>query len=743
MPRNESLKVYNTFVGGLVTESTPLTFPENSSLDSLNVTYDKKGDVKRRLGLDYEASSTNTSLSIAETKWDTQAVGVFEWKQVGGDGDLHFLVIQVDATLYYYDISSTPVSGNKKTFTTDLATFAAPAASDVGSERIDIAFGKGYFFVVSKKLKPFYVTYDPDGDSITNTEIGLLIRDFDGVEDSLDIDEEPSTLSDTHNYNLTNQGWVSPGGSVASPITTYFSSQSKYPGNNKQWFVAKNSSDDFDPAELTKIFFGNTLAPRGHWILDPFNQDRSTVSGISNITSVTSDNRPESVAFFAGRAWYGGPSEEVISGHLYFSQIIEDPAKIGRCYQEADPTSEEISDLVDTDGGVIVIPEAGSIVALHVTGSSLLVFAHNGLWEVTGSSGSGFTPTDYSVSKVSSVGLIGSRTLVDVEGTPIWWSDRGIYSVGRNEITDRIEAQSLTEKTIQTFYDEDIENISKLYCQGSYDSVTKRVTWLYNSVGNETSYRFKFDKALVFDTVTGSFSPYDHGSLASNSPYTSGVFTLPSIGRVTDTETVIQASSGATVIRDSDSETVVADVAVLRGSSTTTMLWTIVPGSSLSEWTFSQYSDADFFDWTTANGTGINFDSYFETGYLLEGNVTNYRKAPWVWVFSKRTETGYISDGAGGYNVENPSSCYLQPRWDFADHSNSSKFGRRQQIYRILKDYDKTPTSLDFNSGFPVTTTKNKVRGKGRALTLRFESESGKDFDIYGWAVQFSDNAAG
>jgi hypothetical protein len=743
MPRNESLKVYNTFVGGLVTEATPLTFPENSSLDSLNVTYDKKGDVKRRLGLDYEASSTNTSLSIAETTWDTQAIGVFEWKQVGGDGDLHFLVIQVDATLYYYDISSTPVSGNKKTFTTDLSIFAAPAASDVGSERIDVAFGKGYFFIVSKKLKPFYVTYDPDGDSITNTEIGLLIRDFDGVDDSLDIDEELPTLSDTHNYNLTNQGWVSPGGSVASPITTYFSSQSKYPGNNKQWFVAKNSSDDFDPAELTKIFFGNTLAPRGHWILDPFNQDRSTVSGISNITSVTSDNRPEAVAFFAGRSWYGGPSEEVISGHLYFSQIIEDPSKIGRCYQEADPTSEEISDLVDTDGGVIVIPEAGSIVALHVTGSSLLVFANNGLWEVTGSSGSGFTPTDYSVSKVSSVGLVGSRTLVDVEGTPVWWSDRGIYSVGRNEITDRIEAKSLTEKTIQTFYDEDIENISKLYGQGSYDSVTKRVTWLYNSVGNETSYRFKFDKALVFDTVTGSFSPYDHGSLASNSPYTAGVFTLPSIGRVTDTETVIQASSGSTVIRDSDSEVVVADVAVLRGSSTTTMLWTVVPGSSLSEWTFSQYSDADFFDWTTADGTGINFDSYFETGYLLEGNVTNYRRAPWVWVFSKRTETGYISDGAGGYNVENPSSCYLQPRWDFADHSNSSKFGRRQQIYRILKDYDKTPTSLDFNSGFPVTTTKSKVRGKGRALTLRFESESGKDFDIYGWAVQFSDNAAG
>ena len=740
MPKTDSLKVYNTFVGGLVTEATPLTFPENATQSALNCIFDKKGDIRRRLGINYESSYSITNKNVAESVWQTQAVGCFQWDEVAGDGNRHFLVAQVGSTLYYFDINSQPVSGNLKSFTTDLSSFAAPGITDVGTELVDISFGKGFLFVASKKIKPFYVTYNVSGDSITNTEIALEIRDFDGVEDTLGIDEEPTSLSTLHHYNLRNQGWVSPGGSVADPITTYHSSQSKYPGNNKQWWAAKNTSDDFDPAELTKIFFGNTRAPRGHYIVDPFNKDRDTVSGLSGIATETFTTRPQTTAFYAGRSWYGGPPESTISGHIYFSQIIEDESNIPRCYQEADPTSEEISDLIDTDGGVVVIPDAGNVLALRVTGESLLVFADNGLWEISGTGSSTFVPTDYSVSKVSTVGIVGKRTIVDVEGTPIWWSDRGIYSIGRNQVTDRIEAQSLTKQTIQTFYDSTIPSVSKVYAQGSYDSVTGRVTWGWNSGGNDTNYRFKFNRALVFDSNIGGFYPWSFGELASNAPYVFGIFTLPSIGNVKETDTVIQASDGQTVVRASDGETVVADVEVLRGGSTTTGFIVAEPGTNESEITFAQLNDDSFVDWKAKDGTGVNFTSSFETGYLLEGNVTNRRQAPHIFVYTKRTETGYVASG-DSHVLQNPSSCYMQARWDFADNSNSSKFGRRQQVYRILKDYDKTPTSLDFNSGFPVTITRNKVRGSGKALHLFFDSEDGKDFDIFGWAVHYSDNA--
>ena len=740
MPRNQSLKVYNTFVAGLVTESTPLTFPENAVLGSDNCVFDKKGDIRRRLGLDYEASAALTSLTIPEATWETQAVGSWVWEEVGGDGTLHFLVVQVDATLHFYDLSTQPLSSNKKTFTVDLSSFAAPSATDVGTELIDVAFGKGYLFIVSNKLKPFYINYTAGTDSIVNTEIGILVRDFDGVEDSLDIDEEPASLSNEHNYNLKNQGWLSSGGSVADPTATYFTSQSKYPGNNKQWWVAKNASDNFDPAELTKIFFGNTRAPRGHYILDPFNKDRTTISGVGSLTAETVDTRPEAVAFFAGRAFYGGPTATKLAGTVYFSQIIEADNNIGRCYQEADPTSEEISDLIDTDGGVIVIPQAGNILSMKVTGESLLVFAVNGVWAISGS-GTGFSPTDYTVTNIGDAGLLGKRSIVDVEGTPLWWSERGIFSIGRNEVTDRIEAKSLSEATIQTYYDTTIPNLSKSYTQGSYDPVSKKVTWLWNAAGNSGSYQYKYDKALVFDTNIGGFYTFSFGTLASNSPYAFGVFVLPTVSKTSQTNTVIQSSTGNTVIETSSGNNVTADVEVLRSSTNTTAYIIAKPDGTVSEFTFGQLNDDTFNDWVTVDGTGVDAPSYFETGYLLEGNVTNARQAPHIMVYCKRTETGYQSDGNGGFNVLNPSSCYMQARWDFSDNSNSGKFSTRQQVYRLLKSYDPTPTATDFNSGYPVTVTRNKVRGSGKALHLYFDSKQGYDFDVYGWAVHFSDNA--
>lgn len=712
MPRNVGLKVYNTFVAGLVTETTPLNVPENSVLDADNCVFDKKGDIRRRLGMDYESSHTFSTNNVPESTWQSQAVGSFEWQEVAGDGNKEFIVVQVDDTLHYYDAATEPVSANKKAFTTDLGSFAAPAATNVGADLVDVSYGKGFLFVVSPKIKPFYVTYDPDTDSITNTEIGLKVRDFDGVEDSLDIDEEPLTLSDDHNYNLKNQGWNPPSTGGSNPISQYFTSQARYPGNNKQWWVSKDATNNFDAAELAKDYFGNTRAPRGHFILDPFNKDRATASGIIGLTTETTTNRPQATAFFAGRAWYGGPPSSKLASSLFFSQIIEDEGNIGNCYQEADPTSEKISDLIDTDGGVITIPQAGSILALRVTGASLLVFASNGVWEITGSAGSGFTPTNYSVSEVGKVGTIGRRTVVDVDGIPIWWSDQGIYTISRNEVTDRIEAQSISEQTIQTYYEDTIPDSAKVYAQGSYDPINKRVMWGWNSAGNEENYRFKFDRVLVFDTNIGGFYPWSLSSIATNSPYVFGIFTIPGVGRATETGTVVN-SSGDNVV-DSSSNQVTANVEVIRATQNSTLFCIAKPDGSESEFTFGDLNNNGFVDWETADGTGAGYESFFETNYLIEGNVTNQRQTPWIMVFSKKTTPA--------------SSCHVQGRWQWANLETSSKFSTEQQVYRNAK------------AGLPVVKTRLKVRGQGDMLTLRFRSSTGLDFDIYGWGILYADN---
>ena len=153
------------------------------------------------------------------------------------------------------------------------------------------------------------------------------------------------------------------------------------------------------------MYSGNTLIVNGHFILDLFNQQRTTASGVStgfspivrndwlgrfrDFTSPPPDetgiedtiisDRFSSTAAYAGRAFFAG-----LGTRVYFSRILPDIRAIGDLYQVNDPTSEEFSDLLDTDGGWIDIPEAAGINKLHVFGSSLLVFARNGVWRISG-----------------------------------------------------------------------------------------------------------------------------------------------------------------------------------------------------------------------------------------------------------------------------------------------------------------------------------------------------------------------
>lgn len=694
MARASATKTYNSFVGGLVTEANALTFPENAAFDLDNLVLDGKGDLAVRLGLDFEAgyslSSYTTNFSVSQDK----AFRTFEWRNVAKDGDTNFLVVQLGDTLRFYNLAADPISGDEKSFTVDLNLFKINTT--VGSVVCDMASGNGLLFVVAEDVKPFYVKYTTATDTIVATEIGIRIRDTDGIDDGLDPDEEPTSLSTEHNYNLLNQGWVSPGGGVASPLAS-FPSGGKYPANNKQWWIGKDASNSFSVSEYNKVFLGTALAPRGHFILDPFNKDRDDASGLSGIAAEVSNTRPSAVAFFAGRVWYYHESK------VYFSQIVESEQQIAKCYQEGDPTAEELNELIDTDGGVIPIPEAADGRRLFVTGDSLLVMARNGIWEISGSVGQGFRPGDYSVNKVGTAGVLSPMSVVDVESIPIWWSEEGIYTVARSQSTDRLITQSLSDPTIQTYYENIIPDIAKEYCAGAFDPITKKVQWLWKDSSSIVG-RHKYDKALNLDVQLGAFYPWSFSQLSADSPYPMGIFHTESIDNP-ETESDVVDSSLNNVV-DSSGNQVIATVQVLTETKAAIKYFCVAPQSTNDKYTIGEITNVNYLDWEAADDTGVGYDAFLETGFITEGDIANWKQQPYVYVYLKE---------------DSDASCFMQYKWDWATDESTGKWSTKRQVYKP-------------KTGYEVAVSRQKVRGKGRALQIRFENESGKGFNLLGWS---------
>lgn len=91
-----------------------------------------------------------------------------------------------------------------------------------------------------------------------------------------------------------------------------------------------------------------------------------------------------------------------------------------------------------------------------------------------------------------------------------------------------------------------------------------------------------------------------------------------------------------------------------------------------------------------------------------------------------------MSSGADGIN--NPQSCLVTTKWEWTDKISAGRWSRPQQAVKPMRVF--IPTSADDqNDGHGVVFSKLKVRGHGKSLVVRFESQDGKDFHLYGWAI--------
>jgi len=90
------------------------------------------------------------------------------------------------------------------------------------------------------------------------------------------------------------------------------------------------------------------------------------------------------------------------------------------------------------------------------------------------------------------------------------------------------------------------------------------------------------------------------------------------------------------------------------------------------------------------------------------------------------------------FRQEENSSCKMFAKWDWASASNSNRWSTEFEAYR--ERTRPTPTTAD-REAFAVVTTKNKIRGGGKAVQFRFGTdEIGKNFELLGWSVAYAGN---
>jgi hypothetical protein len=688
MARQVLTSVENSFLNGFVTEATGLNFPENAVTDCANVVFDNKGEVTRRLGFDFESPST----PLVYTP-DDKAVHEYVWEAAGGDGDNTILVQQIGRYVHFFLLSNPlSVSANLlSTSTIDLVFYSKTVDSSFETIACDFAYGNGHLFVVHPFCEPFYCEYDPDTQTVQSSTIIINTRDTVGIEG--EAVGRLGGLTAEHWYNLINQGWTT------DLLSQFAYTIGVYPSDYDVWWLFKNADEEFKPRELGYVTRGNSLAPKGFNIIYEWYKDRSALTGVAGLPVQTSGaNRPSTIAFFAGRVWYSGVNAQGFNNRIYFSQIADSADKYGRCHQAGDPTSEYSSDLLPNDGGVIVIPEIGQVYKLWPIDSSMIVFASNGVWAITGSQGIGFTATDYSIKSISNLGVFNKNTFCNVGGYPVWWASDAVYQIKQNTVSGGFQLESLTDQRIKKFYTELPED-SKKYAKGVFNFFEKRIHWLYSSEAPSTvAERFQYDRILTLNTQTGAFSIY---TFDTSQVKISGIVSVGGSIVVPSTENVLD-NLGVPVLNNASANVTVDTYVVEKRPKLFKYL--VRHGNN---WHYAEEKDVLYRDWLTPlGGQGSVYESYLVTGYVLRGEGNKKWQRNYINVYSRTEEESIVN---------------IQGRWDFANTAITGRWSTTQKLRFVRTNYD-------------YDTRRVKIRGHGKALQLKLTADANEPFHIVGWS---------
>lgn len=754
MARSEIDTEFNTFVGGILTEANPINYPVGYTLDEENFILERDGTRRRRFG---------TVLDTTKQSFDSKAATEFSsiinftsatyrdfyiWRDAFIEGvrqDCLVVIYDILATgwvsdddidcglLFYRLTDSSDITGNFITSYTPAPT----VGSYVGDGVVQSISGYRSGLIINQKTPSLNaptttrsIIWDATLNSFTSVESSIQARDTIGVQPS-NVTSRPSTLSDEHAYNLYNAGWdkVSVDGWKAFDNT--------YPSLSDHIVFYKNKGTAFSVAFMQNSFPGSSRSPTGRTITSAFTVNLNDYSfGVNSIKGSSPSGDPDGVTFtnynrggivdvveYGGRVFNLCRASRVTSlgtTFLAYSQNSADPRSIYNCHSVNDATSEVLNAPLDTDGGIIDISESGDAVRILASRSKLLVFGSRGIYQVH-SRDNVFKPSDLSIRKVSSNilsynketinpynpqtlysfdKLIGN-SVITYKDSFILWTPEGILSLQHDPQSDSFVENNLTNNTIDTLY-QGIPNICKAYASGTYLPADNCAMWTYSL---DESNPDKHQYALVYDLVLNAWYKFKFFNSANS--YIEGVFngsienTSRSIDRFKDLIFIANTTSGRLPM------------------------------------TFTESTFKDF----EGSTEDTEVQAFMQTGYLNANDSARQKQSSYIIPSFIRTETGFVDDGSGNLTPVNESSCLISAWWDYVDDSSFPKANDTFEAYRYNRLYIPSGPSDIFDYGQSVITTKNRLTGRGRALSLRFETTEGKDCRLLGWNLGFGANS--
>ena len=446
-----------------------------------------------------------------------------------------------------YSEPAFPPSTGAWSYRPDSITFKAPEGS--GDELQGTLIGlqlKVHYFTSGHWRGPDIENYScqlSGGYKYTQeTDLTLKIRDTSvGAQDYMNVADMLPKTTYAHLYNLLNQGWT------VETLAEFYVARRMFPANNlAMQYLKDNKTSKFKPENLLNMTFGNTPAAKGHFILDYFNQDRATVSNVETVMDnlvgainkvfedkslsdrVTIDDirstditnpadadkeipvvKPRA-SFVADTCAYAGRIFYLAGDTVLYSQVIaEDISKAGQCYSEADPTSEELSDVVETDGGHISLPEIGEGIKLAQLGTYLLIFGTRDNMFITGTANNLFTATAYTTGTLPVSPTQAPDSFVNTEFGLFYWGTTSVNIIGAAQ--DGLAPKDLTTDRMLNWFGR-LTNTQHKWCKGVYSAAKKKVYWFYPS--DEEKPR-RLDLCLVYDIMKDAFTTHKVASTAT------------------------------------------------------------------------------------------------------------------------------------------------------------------------------------------------------------------------------------